>query len=64
LITASESGSVRIWNPEGVVTDKINGPGGSVWCVALSLNGEIIASGTYAGQINLNNFQTGEFSFP
>lgn len=61
LVSASESGSVRIWSPGGRVLHHINGSGGAVWCLAMSPDGEIIASGTYAGTVNLNYVRSGEF---
>ncbi|MBV8274560.1 MAG: TIR domain-containing protein, partial [Verrucomicrobia bacterium] len=60
LITASESGSVRIWSSGGRELSKIRGAGGAVWCLALSPNGDTLASGTHRGTINLNNVETGE----
>jgi hypothetical protein len=40
---------------------KINGKGGAVWCLAMSPDGETIASGTYGGTVNLNYVRTGEY---
>jgi WD40 repeat protein len=58
LMTASESGNVRVWS-SGAELRRWRA-GGPVWSLALSPDGQVVASGDYAGKVYLNQLQTGE----
>ncbi|MFC1635422.1 hypothetical protein ACFL5Z_11320 [Planctomycetota bacterium] len=61
LITAGEDGKIEIWEPRsGTQTKSLQRSIGPIACLALSSNGQILASGTHDGTIRLWDAEVGQ----
>ncbi|KAG2033823.1 quinon protein alcohol dehydrogenase-like superfamily [Suillus americanus] len=61
MVTGSEDHTLRLWDLEtGVVLKKMEGHGGRVLALAVSQDGQIIASGDFNGEIIAWHGETGE----
>lgn len=58
---SSNSGGVELWNVQtGELTHTLDGNAGAVTSVAVSLNGDMLATGNVNGVIELWNIKTGK----